>query len=270
MDIELMFRNWSLTYQYTKQFTQLGCTVDLIIGLHAEPLTKSGLKNLLCNIKPVTMSIKYYVITEVTANMAGYQSTDALHNRARQFYSQRPFVVPAQYARATTFFENRCYLNMQVTTCGRNFTDMPINTLDKQFFKLQLNASNLYLLFEATVEFVDALTILRNKAIRRLNQHCDLTSFLITLQCERNSNGALTFDGLDNQNQNASVELRGATIYQGTTNLYYNVDSSGKRPPPPILCTVHDTFWLFSPAADGSCIYDSNYSFDEVIGRFNS
>ncbi|KAA6357679.1 MAG: hypothetical protein EZS28_046794, partial [Streblomastix strix] len=145
MDIDLMFRNWSLTFQYTKQFTQLGCTADLITGLHAEPLTESGLKNLICDIKPVTISIKNYVITEVTANMAGYKATDACLNRVRQFYSQRPFVVPAQRvevwpfstsatltgirtsqniplshvtdfcllfpkdARATTCFENPCY-----------------------------------------------------------------------------------------------------------------------------------------------------------------
>ncbi|KAA6389275.1 MAG: hypothetical protein EZS28_015198, partial [Streblomastix strix] len=96
MDIDLMFRNWSLTFQYTKQFTQLGFTADLITGLHAELLTESGLKNLICDIKPVTISIKNYVITEVTANMAGYKATDACLNRVRQFYSQRPFVVPAQ------------------------------------------------------------------------------------------------------------------------------------------------------------------------------
>ncbi|KAA6396953.1 MAG: hypothetical protein EZS28_007521 [Streblomastix strix] len=30
MDIDLMFRNWNLKFQYTKQFTQLGCTADLI------------------------------------------------------------------------------------------------------------------------------------------------------------------------------------------------------------------------------------------------
>ncbi|KAA6325468.1 MAG: hypothetical protein EZS28_054065 [Streblomastix strix] len=110
----------------------------------------------------------------------------------------------------------------------------------------------------------------RNTATRRLNLHIDLTSFLITLQCERNSNGALTFDGLDTQNQNTSVELRGAPIYQGATDSYYNLDTSGKRPPPPILCTVHDTFWLFSPAAGGSCIYDTNHSFDEVIGPLSA
>ncbi|KAA6359850.1 MAG: hypothetical protein EZS28_044623, partial [Streblomastix strix] len=94
-DIDLMFRNWSLTFQYTKQFTQLGRTADLITGLHAEPLTESGLKNLICDIKPATISIKNYVIAEVTANMAGYKATDACLNRVRQFYSQRPFVVPA-------------------------------------------------------------------------------------------------------------------------------------------------------------------------------
>ncbi|KAA6360442.1 MAG: hypothetical protein EZS28_044031 [Streblomastix strix] len=96
MGIDLMFRNWSLTFQYTKQFIQLGCTADLITGLHAEPLTESGLKNLICDIKHVTINFKNYVITEVTANIAGYKATDACLNRVHQFYSQRPFVVPAQ------------------------------------------------------------------------------------------------------------------------------------------------------------------------------
>ncbi|KAA6393379.1 MAG: hypothetical protein EZS28_011092, partial [Streblomastix strix] len=248
MDIDLMFRNWSLTFQYTKQFLQLGCTADFITGLHTEPLTESGLKNLICDIKPVIMSIKNYVITEVTANMAGYKATDVCLNRIRQFYSQRPFVVPTQLveiwpfptsatltgirtsqiiplyhvtdfcllfskdARATTCFENLCYQNMQVTTCGRNFPNMSLNTLDQQFFQLQLNASNLDL----------------------------------------NSNGPITFDRLQTQNKITSVELRGEPIYQEATDSYFNINTSGKRPPPPIICTIQDTFWLFSPAASGS------------------
>ncbi|KAA6321522.1 MAG: hypothetical protein EZS28_054546, partial [Streblomastix strix] len=219
--------------------------------------------------------------------MSGYKATDDCLQRVREFYGNRPFVVPSQRvealtfptcatttgirtsqniplshvtdlcllfpkdARATTCYENPCYHNMQVTTCGRNFPDMPMNTLDQQFFQMQLNASNLDLLFEATDEFEDALTTPRNTASRRLNPHTDLTSFMITLQCERNSNGALTFDGLDTNNQNVSVELRGGPIYQGETDCYYNVDLMGKRPPPPILCTIHDTFWLFGPANGG-------------------
>ncbi|KAA6397415.1 MAG: hypothetical protein EZS28_007055 [Streblomastix strix] len=302
MDIDLMFRNWSPTFQYTKQFSQLGCIADLKTGLHAEPLTESGLKNLVCDIKHVTINIKNYVMTEMTASMAGCKATDACLNRVRQLYSQRPFVVPAQRvevwplptsatltgtltsqniplshvtdfcllfpkeARATTCFENPCYQNIQVTICRRNFPDMLMNLLDQQLFQLQLNASNLVLLFEVTDKFEDALTTPRNSVNRKLNPHTNLISFLITLQCERNSNGTLTFDGLDTRNQNTSVELRGAPIYQGATDSYFSVDKSGKKPPPPILCTVHDTFWLFSPAAGGSCIYNTNYSFDEVIG----
>ncbi|KAA6353253.1 MAG: hypothetical protein EZS28_051220, partial [Streblomastix strix] len=83
-------------------------------------------------------------------------------------------------------------------------------------------------------------------------------------------NGALTFDGLDTQNQNTSVELRGMPIYQGAVDTYYNVDTNGKHPPPPVLCTVHDTFWLFSPNNGGSCDYDTTHSFDEVIGQITA
>jgi hypothetical protein len=53
------------------------------------------LKNLICDINPVTISIKNYVVTEVTANMAGYKANDECLARVRAFYSTRPFVVPA-------------------------------------------------------------------------------------------------------------------------------------------------------------------------------
>ncbi|KAA6356185.1 MAG: hypothetical protein EZS28_048289, partial [Streblomastix strix] len=102
---------------------------------------------------------------------------------------------------------------------------------------------------------------------RRYNPVSDYTSFFITIQCERNSNGALTFDGLDTQNQNTSIELKGHPIFAGEVDTYYNVDTSGKHPPPPILCTVHDTFCLFSPASGGSCLYDTTHSFDQVINQ---
>ncbi|KAA6398152.1 MAG: hypothetical protein EZS28_006325 [Streblomastix strix] len=244
MDIGLFFRYWSLTFQYTKQFTQLRCTVDLITSIRTEQLTPSGLKNLVCDITPVTVSIKNYVVTEVTANMARYKAIDVCQAKVRDFFSTRAFVVQAQRveiwpfqtsaslsgirtsqnislsyvtnyvllfpkdARCTICFENSCYQNMQLTNYGRNSKDMPMNATNQQFFQLQLNASNLDLLFEATYEFEDALTTPRNTATRRPNAHTDLTSFMISLQYKRNSNGILTFDGLDIQNQNTSIELR--------------------------------------------------------------
>ncbi|KAA6355069.1 MAG: hypothetical protein EZS28_049404, partial [Streblomastix strix] len=282
-NIDLLFRNWSLRYQYTKQFTQMRCTADLITKISIEQITDNGLKNLMCSISLVTLSMKNYVLTEVTANMSGSKATDEVEAWSFQTSATTTGIrtsqnIPLSHvtdlclfflkdARATTCYENPCYHNMQVTTYGRNFPDMPMNTLDQQFFQMQLNASNLDLLFEATDEFEDTLTTPRNTASRRLNPHTDFTSFMIKLQCECNSNGALTFDGLDTQNQNVSVELRRTPIYQGDTDCYYNVDLMGKRPPPPILCTIHDTFRLFGPANGGSCVYDVNNTFDEVISQ---
>ncbi|KAA6363202.1 MAG: hypothetical protein EZS28_041271, partial [Streblomastix strix] len=151
-DVDLFFRNWSLTFQYTNMFTQIGCTADLITGVRAEELTPSGLKNLVCDIKPVTISVRNYIITAAVANMYGYKASQECLNRVRQFYSSRPFVVPAQRietwafpsgatltglrtsqniplshvtdmcllfpkdARQTTCFENPCYQNMQLST----------------------------------------------------------------------------------------------------------------------------------------------------------
>ncbi|KAA6358193.1 MAG: hypothetical protein EZS28_046280, partial [Streblomastix strix] len=160
-NIDLLFRNWSLGYQYTEQFTQMGCTADLITKISIEQIADNGLKNLMCSISPVTLSIKNYVVTEETANMSGYKATDDSLQGVREFYANRPFVVPSQRveawsfptsatttgirtqqniplshvtdlcllfpkdARAITCYENPCYHNMQVTTCGRNFPDMP-------------------------------------------------------------------------------------------------------------------------------------------------
>ncbi|KAA6390276.1 MAG: hypothetical protein EZS28_014199, partial [Streblomastix strix] len=202
-------------------------------------------------------------------------------NRVRQFYSNRPFVVPAQRieswvfpsaassagikttqniplshvtdmcllfpkdARHVTCYENPCYFDMQINTMNRNFPDFPMNTLNEQFFTMQLQANNLDNIFEACDEYEDSLATPRASKTRRYNPVSDYTSFFITIQCERNSNGALTFDGLDTQNQNTSIELKGHPIFAGEVDTYYNVDTNGKHPPPPILCTVHDTFWLF-------------------------
>ncbi|KAA6371065.1 MAG: hypothetical protein EZS28_033407, partial [Streblomastix strix] len=281
-DIDLFFRNWSLTFQYTNMFTQIGCTSDLITGIRAEELTPSGLKNLVCDIKQVTVSVRNYIIEAVTANMCEYKASESCLNRVRQLYSNRPFVVPAQRIESWVFpsaassagikttqniplshvtdmcllfpkdaghvtcYENPYYFDMQINTMNRNFPDFPMNTLNEQFFTVQLQANNLDNIFEACDEYEDSLATPRANRTRRYNPVSDYTSFFITIQCERNSNCALTFNGLDTQNQNTSIELKGHPIFAGEVDTYYNVDTNGKHPPPPILCTVHDTFWLFS------------------------
>ncbi|KAA6367976.1 MAG: hypothetical protein EZS28_036497 [Streblomastix strix] len=96
MDIDLFFRNWSFTFQCTKQFTQLGCIADLITSIRTEQLIPKGLKNLVCYNALVIVSITNYVITEVTVKMTEYKATEAYFARVTDLFSTRAFVVPAQ------------------------------------------------------------------------------------------------------------------------------------------------------------------------------
>ncbi|KAA6378531.1 MAG: hypothetical protein EZS28_025943 [Streblomastix strix] len=300
--IDLFFRNWNLTFQYTNMFTQIGCTVDLITGIRAEELTPSGLMNLVCDIQPVTVSVRNYIITAITANISGYKASQECLNRVRQFQSTHPFVVPAQRIeswvfpsgaaltglrtsynttlshvtdmclifpkdpRYLTYFENPCNQNMQVSILSRSFPDFPMNTLNEQFFTMQQQANNLVNRFEACDEYEESFATPRGTATRRYNPASDYIPFFITIQYERNSNGTLSFDGLDTKNQNTSVEQRGQLIFNGAVDTYYNnVETNGKHPPPPVLYQVHDTFLLFTPTNGGSCDCDTTHSFDEVI-----
>ncbi|KAA6364231.1 MAG: hypothetical protein EZS28_040242 [Streblomastix strix] len=172
--------------------------------------------------------------------------------------------------RQTTCFENPCYQNMMINTLGRNFLDFPMNTLNEQFFTMQLATNNLDSTFEATYEYQDSLATSRGSATRRYNPNTDITSFIITIQFEHNSNGELTFDGSDTKNKNTSIEQKGQPIYQGAIDTYYNVDFNGKHPPSPVLCTVHDTFWIFTQLNRRQCNYDITHSIDEVIGQVNT
>ncbi|KAA6390800.1 MAG: hypothetical protein EZS28_013675 [Streblomastix strix] len=102
-DINLFFRNWSLTFQFTNMISQIGCTADLITGIRADELTPSGLKNLNCDFKPVTISIRNYVIESVIANLCGQKASDTCPNCIRQFYQNCPYVVPAQRIESQVF-----------------------------------------------------------------------------------------------------------------------------------------------------------------------
>ncbi|KAA6390606.1 MAG: hypothetical protein EZS28_013868 [Streblomastix strix] len=240
------------------------------IDLMAGELNK--LKNIDLLFRNWTLSIKNYAVTGVTANMSGYKATDDYLQRVREFFANRRFVVSAQRVEAWSF-------PTSATTTGiRTSQNIPLSHVVDlcPLFSKEARATtcyenpcyhniNLNLLFEATDEFVDSLTTPRNTVLGRLNPHTDLTSFMITLQCERKSNRALTFDGQDINNQNVSVELREASIFQSSTDCYYNINLMGKIPPPPILCTIHDIFWLFGHVHGCSRVFDVNNTFDEVI-----
>ncbi|KAA6392435.1 MAG: hypothetical protein EZS28_012037 [Streblomastix strix] len=120
-NIDLFFSNWRLGNQYAKQFTQMGCTADLITKIIIEQITDSGLKSLMRSITPVTLSIKNYVITEVTANMSGYKAINECFQRIREFYANRPYVILSYR------IETQSFQTSATTTRVRTSQNIPLS-----------------------------------------------------------------------------------------------------------------------------------------------
>jgi len=159
-------------------------------------------------------------------------------------------VVFPKHDNDITIMENPIYSNLQLTVNGKNMPDEVVDSLGARFLQQQLIASDLSGGLEATKEFEDSMTMVRNSeaGTRYANTLSDGTSFIWNVQAERN-NAGYTFDGIDSNGKNIPVQLKGQPIYSGANDTYYNVKSDGSaHPPPPQIWLCRDTYFLISNA----------------------
>ena len=120
-------------------------------------------------------------------------------------------------------------------------------------------------------ELEDSITTHRANASRRFNPSTDLTSFVWCIPVERDSGSGVYFDGLDTNGVNVSIELRGASIFQGPTNTYFRpIANNDQVSPGPILVMVEDTHWLFSARNGGDCHYSTNRDYIPSLNHLKS
>ncbi len=209
------------------------------------------------NFTPTVLSAE---TTRCSATLCGYRVEAQAFDRLREYFLDKPFVIPSQRVETKTFqtaatssgfqqcqtniplnhvtdlvllfpktsrqitcFENPMYTGLQLSVGNRNFPEKPLNLMDQQFFQMMLNASDLDALFECTDEYEDSLTVPRADAETIHIPQKDLTSFAVTLQAERSGGPGIYFDGLHSNGENQAIELRGSPIYSGETDTYYNV-----------------------------------------------
>jgi hypothetical protein len=104
-----------------------------------------------------------------------------------------------------------------------------------------------------------------------MRPHTDLSSFVVIIQCERSGANDIFFDGMDSKTQNVQIRLRGAQIYPNSgmnlNDVYYDPKNP---PPPPLIATLQDSFWLFSvdDRGEGQAQYITDYTFEEVRGAY--
>jgi len=259
--------------------------------------------DVITNFVPTVLSAE---TVRCSATICGYRVTREALARLHDYFTSKPFVIPSQRVETKTFqtaatpsgfqqcqtniplnhvtnlvllfpknsrqitcFENPMLNNLQLSVGNRNFPEKPLNTMDQQFFQMMLNASDLDALFECTDEYEDSLTVPRADGESIHIPQTDLTSFAITLQAERSGGPGVYFDGLHSNGENRAIELRGAPIYSGETDTYYNVRKrlvdAPTRPPAPLLCTVQDCFWIFSTKNGGECHYIKDHTAEEVL-----
>ena len=150
--------------------------------------------------------------------------TYALHN-----VTDFVIVFPDGPTNVTTF-KNPMATNVQLRVDGKLYPSQSFeSTYDHRFYTAMMNASDLQNFFDADDEYRNSL-LTERKLSDSLFPH-DVTSFIMTMQAERNSNGFF-FDGLETGNQNVNISLRFNSKFASaapqiwfTRDTYWTVDN---------------------------------------------
>ena len=143
-----------------------------------------------------------------------------------------------------TVYKNPMMEGLILSVMGRKYPDMPLDTTTPRFAAMMLNASDT--LHAAPLkEYVDSLSIYRYDDGGKIYPTCDLTTFFMTLKCERPSAMGMIMDGIDSRGRQVAVRLSGQ-IKDSSKDEYQT-----KNPPPPILALVNDAVIAFSTANGG-------------------
>jgi hypothetical protein len=148
-----------------------------------------------------------------------------------------------------TCYENPMLLNLQLNINNRLYPEKAVSTIGGRFFQMMLNASDLEGAFECTDEYEDSLTRPLNDdaGIRYDGCFRDQTSFICTIQTERNAEGCF-FDGLESGNANVRVAIHGDPIEAGD-NTYWVPDKlrPTEHPLPPQAWFCQKSYWRCDP-----------------------
>ena len=160
-----------------------------------------------------------------------------------------------------TVLKNPMLQDLSLTVMNRKYPEMSLDTSSERFAQLMLSASDTYMM-TPNREYVQSISMFRTDDDGTVTPNEDLTSFVCTLKVERPSAMGMICDGLDSKGEQVSVRLTAKPKYPGGTDQY-----CAASPPPPVLYTVNDSFFIFNSRDGGQCIY-SDKDFNEVVTSF--
>ena len=285
----------------TREYTQIG---DTFRGITLISNTSNLLTPTVGNISFTPQAIS---INECFSTLVGYNvNKEALEGMRAKFetepwvkftqnihflqYSQPPTAVGLNVTQQTylnnttdfiimyprtqhevggTISKNPGLQDLSLQVMNRKYPEMPLNTNSERYAQIMLNASDTFHespLREYAQSIATARTYIDDDGnVSTLTPAEDLTSHVTTIKVERPSAMGLICDGLDSNGEQVSVRLSAKPL---TTNATYD-EYCTKTPPPPVLITVNDAFFIFNSKEGGQCMY-SDKNFNDVMQAFMS
>jgi hypothetical protein len=165
---------------------------------------------------------------------------------------------------------------------NRQWPDQAADTTTAEFFRLQLEITNLDSILSCTESFESSFTSIPTyKYPIRDRSKSDNTDFVMTLPTERSNANAFFFDGVFSRNE--TITLRGNLLslpnadgQQEIVDTYYILNRNGNQPTgqadtvynrtAPILCLVSDSFFMFTYGKKAT--YETSLSWNETFAKY--
>jgi hypothetical protein len=221
---------------------------------------------------------------QIKSYIYGYKISQRLKDFLRVYFTQNPFVVPAEMVRAYSFpnppnergidtqvnitithatdaillfphhpndstcFMNPKYKDVSLKMLDQSIPDTPIDTTSETSFRGELQVNLLGTGLNCSESFENNFMVDYSGAPNeRYFTHTDITDFALTFPLEVPSANALFANGA-HSTQNTVISLTGNCIKQGIEEVYHNISQGNIEvinKTPPILCLVSNTFWTF-------------------------
>ena len=225
---------------------------DALEALRVEFATKPWVK--------FSQNITYFPYTGNLSNVKDISLTQQIYlNNTTDFILRFP---TTEHERENTVSKNPTLDNLSLTIMNRRYPEREISSYGSRFSEMMLNSSD-SLFMIPNKEYVNSIANRRwNDTGEEFNFSTDATSFLLTIKVERPSALGLICDGLDSNGQQVSARLHAVPNCDIASNPYFKAS-----PPAPELITVNDSYFIFSSADGGRCIY-SDIDFNEALQNF--
>jgi hypothetical protein len=306
-------------WYYDKRFTQLNTSGHAATNvIYRTGFAQQDSEVAMYAGEDITVRADNIITWEANSTICGFALESGYKEVLRKRYEKQPFVVPGEVVRIFNFstapsanglncvltipmlnvkevcvlfprratdlstFYNPCLSGLQINMVNRQWPDQATDTTSPEFFRLQLEATNLDGILSCTESFESSYVCPPTyKYPIRDRSKSDNTDFVWVLPTERSSGNAFFFDGIYSRNETISLRgnllnLRNDDGTSAVVDTYYILNRNDNVPngttipyqyntAAPIIALVSDSFFIFQTGKNAH--YETSLTWNEVFAQ---